>query len=1277
MKERSSNSRLLVAVFLATGVFGGVSGFNPAFGQITPDQAAQMTLTSAQKAFNERNYPFAVQRYKEFLSKFGGHKEAPTARFGLALALLEMPDKSYNEIRDLLQNLAGNKDFPEHPHVLYRLGMTLRALGIQALALADARPPEATQQRNVARDRFDEAGRQYAAALAAFTTRAGAAPEAGKDLTPDWEWAARARCDHAEMLLRVQKIKEAQAAAAPFVKDAVLARSKYRDLGRYYFGFASFLLNDMPTAEKTLGMLAPFTDLQFGPHARYLLARVHHQAGERTEATTHYEGVLNDYLRNRKLAQDLLRQPEKFKNDPLERAKLEALVKEAIPDHVQRASFYLGVLLYEAGRFAEAQTRFLEFPKLFEKSPLRIEAEVRLGFCQVQLKEFAQAIKTLAPLVDKDRRLSDQVLLWLGKAQVGAAPDAAANPAGNQQALLQGLATLRQAAERAQQAMGMDNEARERRAEILVEIGDTMQLLKQFKEAANVYQNLVNEKVLPQRDEEIQVRLATALHLAGDYNEADRLCVRFQEKYPQSTLLSAIAFRHAENGYFRIAAADKNPNPAERAKEVVRLCDEAIKRYEAVLAKYPESPQINVARYSLGLTHYRKGDFTSCQKTLGSIPEAERGGELALAPYLMADCILRLTPTAIPDDALAAGKMEEQLKTAAGLLDGFIGGNPVHPQTPDAFLKLGMCQQRQAALMAQPPERAKVLMTARATYEKLLGNKQYANHPLLPQALFERAKCIGQVGDVNAAINELRRFTTDPLRASPVAPLAQLQLATLLRGQNKAKEAVDLLAKAREQYEPLLGKDPERAGWIVLLRYHHGVALREANQQADARKVFDQVIRQAGSRPEAADAALRYGQCLREESHQKFEAWRKALATAKNPEQVAAARKIQDEGFKLIRDSVQYLENQAEQLKKVETVQEVRAKMLYEAAWGARELAEPEVVTAREALTKEAWQKLGPQASKFPPPEIPLAKVPLQPAEKKARGHYQALIAQFAELPLATDARFELAELLSQRHEHDEAIKLLTESLDREPPQEMTEKIRLRLGSAHAAKGNLKTAMAQFDTVAQNPKSSLLPQAHYRAGECLLQNGQFEEAAKRLLVFRDQGPYQNIPGLTDRALLRLGHTLAHLKRWDESRQVLERAVNMAGSGPWVDEARYALGWAMIHQGQLDPAVNVFAQVAARNATELGAKAQLQIGLCRLAQKRFAEAANALLVVPFTYDYPDLGAAALIEAARAQAELKKTDEAVKLLERVLRVYPHTRWAEVARERLEGLKGSDKK
>src|SRR5438132_14370639 len=91
----------------------------PLAAQVTPDQQADMLLNSARRAYNERNYPFASARFKEFLQKFGGHKDANAARYGLALCQIEGPEKNLVEAIQNLQPLTGNKAHPDHPHALY------------------------------------------------------------------------------------------------------------------------------------------------------------------------------------------------------------------------------------------------------------------------------------------------------------------------------------------------------------------------------------------------------------------------------------------------------------------------------------------------------------------------------------------------------------------------------------------------------------------------------------------------------------------------------------------------------------------------------------------------------------------------------------------------------------------------------------------------------------------------------------------------------------------------------------------------------------------------------------------------------------------------------------------------------------------------------------------------------------------------------------------------------------------------------------------------------
>jgi outer membrane protein assembly factor BamD (BamD/ComL family) len=209
------------------------------------------------------------------------------------------------------------------------------------------------------------------------------------------------------------------------------------------------------------------------------------------------------------------------------------LVKDSPPDHVARATFFLGVMQYEDGKFAEAVTRLAAFVKQFPISPLAAEAQLRQGFCQVQLKQWAEAPKTLQPLADKEPRLADQCLLWIAKAQIGSAADAP-NPQAAEQAIKTGIETLRRAAEKAAQIN--EPEAKTRRAEILLETADAQQMVKLYKEASAVYQQLLNDKLLTAREEEIIERLVQAQQLAGDYAASDKTCESFRDRFPKSTL---------------------------------------------------------------------------------------------------------------------------------------------------------------------------------------------------------------------------------------------------------------------------------------------------------------------------------------------------------------------------------------------------------------------------------------------------------------------------------------------------------------------------------------------------------------------------------------------------------------------------------------------------------------------------------------------------------------------------------------------------------------------
>src|SRR5262249_34753399 len=140
----------------------------PLGAQMQQEQAAQVLLDSARRAHNEKNYNFARDRFREFLQKFGGHKEANPAKYGLALCLIEGREKDYPAAVEQLQSIAGAKEMPEHPFVLYYLGLARRGIGIRELEQALAKPAEAKARRDAAAQHFGQAEQQFAAAAALF-----------------------------------------------------------------------------------------------------------------------------------------------------------------------------------------------------------------------------------------------------------------------------------------------------------------------------------------------------------------------------------------------------------------------------------------------------------------------------------------------------------------------------------------------------------------------------------------------------------------------------------------------------------------------------------------------------------------------------------------------------------------------------------------------------------------------------------------------------------------------------------------------------------------------------------------------------------------------------------------------------------------------------------------------------------------------------------------------------------------------------------------------------
>jgi hypothetical protein len=608
----------------------------------------------------------------------------------------------------------------------------------------------------------------------------------------------KAPCDQAAANLAAGKNKEALAALEPLLKDAGFAKSASKSRICYYLGCAAFALESDAVAGRALARLAPFESSAYDPHARYLLGRIHHRSGEYTEASVHYDAVPATYERQVAGAKAALPNAK----DPAVKAQLEALVKGPPPDFVSEAIFHAGVALYEQKAFPEAVAKFQLFAQKDKRPAWLEEARLRTGMSQVRMAQNAEALKTLQPMQDHPK-LARAVRWWMARAVLTTAEAKPADAAEH----------LKKAAAAPEVEAGPGAE------EIQVALADALERAGKAAEAVEVYKKLQGEEAL--------ARLVGAHASAKQYREAEAAAAAFEQKYPGSARLGDVLLRRADATFSEAQGTGKPEHFAE-----------AIKRYEKVLAGS------NSARYRTALAQYRLGKHAEALENLRQIPEQDRSGELTGAYYLHGECILKLAmPAEDAVDAITAARVLREYQEAASNFGKFVPA--AGAQTPDVMMKLGHAYRQVAVLLVEPAERAAAANAGRELYEAFRA--QFPAHPMRPVAEYERANCFALAGDVNSAISKLERFRAEPLASAPVAPLANLRHAQLYRSMGQPQPAATILAECRARHEAALLKDPVRAAWVPLIRYHHAAALKQLKQAAEAAQILESIVKEYGA----------------------------------------------------------------------------------------------------------------------------------------------------------------------------------------------------------------------------------------------------------------------------------------------------------------------------------------------------------------------------------------------------------------------------------------------
>jgi len=187
------------------------------------------------------------------------------------------------------------------------------------------------------------------------------------------------------------------------------------------------------------------------------------------------------------------------------------------------------------------------------------------------------------------------------------------------------------------------------------------------------------------------------------------------------------------------------------------------------------------------------------------------------------------------------------------------------------------------------------------------------------------------------------------------------------------------------------------------------------------------------------------------------------------------------------------------------------------------------------------------------------------------------------------------------------------------------------------------------------------PLALLRA-QALFNSGQARQAAETFAALAGTTERDD---LTRNAALRAGEAWAACEDWKRSEQSYRAFLDAYPDSPLWFHAMFGIAWAREHDARPDAAIEAYRQVMTRHNGPTAARAQFQIGECLFAEKNLEQAVAEFLKVDVLYSSEEWTPAALYEAGRCLAQLKRSDDAARQFDELLARFPNSRWAALAR------------
>ena len=183
-----------------------------------------------------------------------------------------------------------------------------------------------------------------------------------------------------------------------------------------------------------------------------------------------------------------------------------------------------------------------------------------------------------------------------------------------------------------------------------------------------------------------------------------------------------------------------------------------------------------------------------------------------------------------------------------------------------------------------------------------------------------------------------------------------------------------------------------------------------------------------------------------------------------------------------------------------------------------------------------------------------------------AVAHYEELLAEFSESPLANTSTLELAELEYEAKKLNEVIRRLQGLIVKKPKKDLLTRAQYRLGWAHFDQKNFAEAATAFEDMLAGAPEDLLVTAAYQAGESRLKTKEWAKALvnyqKAVKAKKPSAPDQVV--LQEQALLHVGHCQGQLPnpKWADVEKTFKQFITNYPEHDHIRTAQHGLGKAL-------------------------------------------------------------------------------------------------------------------